>query len=131
MQQQSSVRDGPNLQQDLHILTQNQDLICQRGDLGQHSAHQHSEAQTGGGAVDTCLQVPPLSREVCSRLQRTLEAGHRPLAVGWDPCRDSVQGQVSDTADESVTALRLNPHHVSDTSEGKSNFIYINMSQEL
>lgn len=102
MQQQPRVQDGPNLQLDFQIPTQNQGLICARGERERsvtgglkHEGSTEEEVPTDGDASS-------LSGEVRPGLQRVLEARHRPLAVRRVSCRGFVQRQVSDATDEST-----------------------------
>lgn len=57
--------------------------------------------------VNTYRHVSSLAREIRSGLQRTLEAGHRPLTVSGGPCAGFVQRQIPDTAGEATRAWSL------------------------
>lgn len=79
---------------------------------GQTESLQHSPTQTEKNhrrraMIITYRHVSSLTGEIRSRLQRVLEAGHRPLAVSGAPCRGFVQRQVPDATDETTGARSL------------------------
>lgn len=67
--------------------------------------------------MTTYGHVTSPAREVRSRLQRVLEARHRPLAVSRASCRGFVQRQVPDAAHETTRDRRLKVReHVKNSS---------------